>query len=306
MPAQYVDFGSHVDQIVWEYKHTARDLPGPSLDGSDSDNEETPDWKDHSNPDMVESKARAIAKVALADLKRATSEADAERLQRQALRREHAAEGKKVTFATTKDEKKSTQIPVSIRAMLAQETLSANNAPTSAPRRTAIDPSLNSGGPNNKPSYAVAAQGNASNTPHSASRRPLVDQLKQDTRRTGFGAGKKPSTPAQLKTPATPNAQMTKGLGFKPEVAKTAKFDDGFDIVTSKGPSAANGSPLPDPDLIMDQLDMQFSPTLKGFQGWEDEYDSDDSEEWDLGGLAEWKWVGEKSAEETSEAKRQV
>ncbi|GAB7332369.1 hypothetical protein MBLNU13_g04189t1 [Cladosporium sp. NU13] len=279
MPAQYVDFGSHVDQIVWEYKHTARDLPGPSLDGSDSDNEETPDWKDHSNPDMVKSKARAIAKVALADLKRATSEADAERLQRQALRREHAAEGKKVTFATTKNEKKSTQIPVSIRAMLAQETLSANNAPTSAPRRTAIDP---------------------------ASRRPLVDQLKQDTRRTGFGAGKKPSTPAQLKTPATPNAQMTKGLGFKPEVAKTAKFDDGFDIVTSKGPSAANGSPLPDPDLIMDQLDVQFSPTLKGFQGWEDEYDSDDSEEWDLGGLAEWKWVGEKSAEETSEAKRQV
>lgn len=81
-------------------------------------------------------------------------------------------------------------------------------------------------------------------------------------------------------------------------MAKAVEVEDGFDVLNSKGPSAANGSPLPDPDLSMNQLDVQFSPTLKGFQGWEDDYDSDDSEEWDLGGLAEWKWVGEKSAKE--------
>lgn len=131
-------------------------------------------------------------------------------------------------------------------------------------------------------------------------------KLKKDTHRTGFNAGQGAPTPIQLKTPATPNAQSPKGLGVKDEVAKTVEVDDGFDVVNSKGPSAANGNPLPDPGLIQDQLDVQFSPTIKGFQGWEDDYDSDDSEEWDLGGLAEWKWVGEKSAKESSTAKRQA
>lgn len=134
----------------------------------------------------------------------------------------------------------------------------------------------------------------------------IAHKLEQDAHCTGFNAGKETSTPVQLKTPATPNVQTTKSLGVKHEVAKTVEVEDGFDVVNSKGPSAANGSPLPDPGLIQNQLDVQFSPTLKGFQGWEDDYDSDDSEEWDLGGLAEWKWVGEKSAKESSAAKRQA
>jgi len=134
----------------------------------------------------------------------------------------------------------------------------------------------------------------------------VAHKLKQDTNRTDFNAGKQTSTPAQLKTPTTPKVQSAKGLGVKLGVVKTAEIDDGFDVLNSKGPSAANGSPLPDPDLIKDQLDVQFSPTLKCFQGWEDDYDSDDSEEWDLGGLAEWKWVGEKSAQKSSMAKGQA
>lgn len=134
----------------------------------------------------------------------------------------------------------------------------------------------------------------------------VAHKLKQDTNRADSDAGKKPSSPAQLKTQTTPNTQSPKGVAVKNEVAKTVGVDDGFDVVNSKGPSAANGSPLPDPDLKTGQLDVQFSPTLKGFQGWEDDYDSDDSEEWDLGGLAEWKWVGEKSAKESSAAKRQA
>jgi hypothetical protein len=115
---------------------------------------------------------------------------------------------------------------------------------------------------------------------------------------TDINAGNETSAPAQHKAPATNHAQGPNGLAIKPDVAKAVEVEDGFDVLNSKGPSAANGSPLPDPDLSMNQLDVQFSPTLKGFQGWEDDYDSDDSEEWDLGGLAEWKWVGEKSAKE--------
>jgi hypothetical protein len=134
----------------------------------------------------------------------------------------------------------------------------------------------------------------------------IANKLNEDSARMYFDAARKSSTPAQLKKPTTPNTQSTKGLGTKSDAAKTAEVDDGFDIVNGKGPSAANGSPLPNPDLGMDQLNEEFSPTLKGFQGWEDDYDSDDSEEWDLGGLAEWKWVGEKSAKESSVAKRQA
>ena len=134
----------------------------------------------------------------------------------------------------------------------------------------------------------------------------IAHKLNEDSARMYFDAARKSSTSAQLKTPTTPNTQSTKGLGTKSDAAKTAEVDDGFDMVNGKGPSAANGSPLPNPDLGVNQLDVEFSPTLKGFQGWEDDYDSDDSEEWDLGGLAEWKWVGEKSAKESSAAKRQA
>ena len=132
----------------------------------------------------------------------------------------------------------------------------------------------------------------------------IEHKLNENTDRIDFDARKEPSTPAQLKTPATPNTHVTKDRGTKSDVAKTAEVDDGFDVVNGNGPSAANGSPLPGPDLIMNQLGVNFSPTLNGFQGWENDYDSDDSEEWDLGGLAEWNWVGEKSAKESSAAKR--
>lgn len=131
----------------------------------------------------------------------------------------------------------------------------------------------------------------------------VAHKLNQDTGRTNFGAGKEPSTSTQPKAPTT---QSTKGQAVKSDVLKTAEVDDGFDVVNSKSPSADNGRPLRDPDLIMHQLDVESSPTMKGFHGWEDDYDSDDSEEWDLGGLAEWKWIGEKSAKKSSAAKRQA
>jgi hypothetical protein len=131
----------------------------------------------------------------------------------------------------------------------------------------------------------------------------VAQKLNQGTVRTVFDAGKEPSTPAQPKTSTT---QSTKDQAVKSDVLKTAEVDDGFDVVNSKSPSADNGRPLRDPDLIMHQLNVESSPTMKGFHGWEDDYDSDDSEEWDLGGLAEWKWVGEKNAKESSAAKRQA
>jgi hypothetical protein len=115
----------------------------------------------------------------------------------------------------------------------------------------------------------------------------VAHKLKEDADRIKLDAGKTPSTPAQLKTPATLKAKSTHVLTTGSDVTKTAEIDDGFDVLTSKGPSAANGSPLPDPDSSLKQLNVEFSPPLKGFQGWEDDYDSDDSEEWDLGGLAE-------------------
>jgi len=130
-------------------------------------------------------------------------------------------------------------------------------------------------------------------------------KLAQGTDRIESDAGKTPSTPASPKKPASNPVQSLKNLSVKPDAAKAIEVDGGFDVVNAIGPSAANGSPLPDPDLIMDQLDEQFSPTLKGSQGWEDDYDSDDSEEWNLGGLAEWKWVGEKSAKKNA-AERQA
>jgi hypothetical protein len=153
----------------------------------------------------------------------------------------------------------------------------------------------------------VRRYGTAKNARDDASAAAFVaHKLKENMNRLDFDAGKTPSTTTQLKMPTTTKVKSTHGLATKSDVAKAADVDDGFDVLTSKGPSAANGRPLPDPDLITNQLDVDFSPTLKGFQGWEDDYDSDDSEDWDLGGLAEWKWVGEKSAEESSPAKRQV
>ena len=80
----------------------------------------------------------------------------------------------------------------------------------------------------------------------------VAHQLNQDTGRADFDTGKKPFTPAQLKTPTTLTAHTTKGLGVKPSVAKTAEVDYGFDVVNGEGPSAANGSPISDPDLITD------------------------------------------------------
>ena len=162
-----------------------------------------------------------------------------------------------------------------------------------------------------KPAAAIAATTTTTPNPpvgekaEANAHHDATHKLAQGTDRIESHAGKTPSTPASPKKPASNLVQSTNNLSIEPNAAKTSEVDSGFDIVNATGPSAANGSPLPDPDLIMDQLDEQFTPTLKGFQGWEDDYDSDDSEEWDLGGLAEWKWVGEKSAKKNA-AERQA
>lgn len=110
--------------------------------------------------------------------------------------------------------------------------------------------------------YAKAARAS-----RKAAQNVAAQKLDERTSSTHINAGKEISAPAQLKNPASNYAQSTSGLTAKSDVSKTAEVDDGFDVLTSQGPSAANGSPLPNPESIMDQLDMDFSPTLKGFQG---------------------------------------
>jgi hypothetical protein len=131
-----------------------------------------------------------------------------------------------------------------------------------------------------------------------------TQKLDKVTTRTDINAEKKSSAPAQLKSSAANVPTGPIGLGLTLNIAKTPELDDGFDVVDGKGPSAANGRTFP--HLIMDQLDQEFSPTLNGLQGWDDDHETDDGEEWDMGGLAEWKWVGEKSAKKSKAAKRQA
>lgn len=137
---------------------------------------------------------------------------------------------------------------------------------------------------------AVAAQGTDKGTAH----------VKVD-------AGKQALAPK--KAPAVKFPKATDGLDSKLDAAKTAELDDSFDIISDKAvksiPSATNGG-LPNPDDIMDQLDEQFSPTLKSLKDWDLEDDlSDDEDQWDMGGLAPWNWVGEKSAK-ASKAKKSL
>lgn len=80
-----------------------------------------------------------------------------------------------------------------------------------------------------------------------------------------------------------------------------SKHDQDFHVVSGKIPSATNGARFADADMVMDQLGEDFSPTLNGTKGWDDDGDEiDDSLEWDMGGLAEWQWVGETSAKASS------
>ena len=111
-------------------------------------------------------------------------------------------------------------------------------------------------------------------------------------------AGKQAPSPKKALKPVNfPKA--TDGLSSKLDSAKAAELDDSFDIISDKAvssiPSATNGG-IPNPDDIMDQLDEQFSPTLKSLKDWDLDDDSDDDDSWDLGGLAPWNWIGEKSA----------
>jgi hypothetical protein len=140
-----------------------------------------------------------------------------------------------------------------------------------------------------------------------ARRIAIAQNFDKITSGTNVNAGKKTPAPAQLKTPATDDSKETFGLGLTLDAAKKPEPDDGFDVVDSKGPSAANGSALPNVALIMEKLDKEFSPTLHGLQGWDDDDDeTDDGEEWDMGGLAVWKWVGEKSAKKSKAVGRRV
>lgn len=98
-------------------------------------------------------------------------------------------------------------------------------------------------------------------------------------------------------------AQNAKPTGNGTAATHEATSDDGFAIVPSNCPSATNGSCLPDPNVVMDELEEEFSSSLESFEGWDDDDASDDDEEWDMGGLAEWKWIGEKSAKVSSPVK---
>ena len=125
--------------------------------------------------------------------------------------------------------------------------------------------------------------------------------------RADVNAGKKTSAPAQLKTPAVDVSKEIVGLGLTLAATKKPDLDEGFDVVDGKGPPAANSSALSNVALTMEKLDKEFSPTLNGLQGWDDDDDeTDDGEEWDMGGLAEWKWVGEKSAKKSKASGRQA
>lgn len=163
----YVDFESNFSYFIKSDDVVYDRVPGAWL--GDSAHEES------SDPKTTRSKARAIAKDALADLQRASAEAENERLRRHTLRARLAAQDREQASAAVKVEKMSIQNPMSIRAILAQD--NATTAPTGAPRGAFIDPLLVSGGSYEKLSHAVSAQGNVANNPHSASRRPLVDPL---------------------------------------------------------------------------------------------------------------------------------
>lgn len=114
--------------------------------------------------------------------------------------------------------------------------------------------------------------------------------------------GKKPAGPRITKEKAIEIANvlestnLLKSLDDANATAHEAEADEDFTLVSRKGPSANNGNRLPDPNVLMDELDEEFKSSLEGLKGWDDDDESDDEEEWDMGGLTEWKWIGEKSA----------
>ena len=117
----YVDFGSSLSNFIKSDDDVVYDrVPGAWL--GDSAHEE------FSDPNVTRSKARIIAKEALADLQRAAAEAENEKLRRHTLRARLAAEDREQAAATAKGDKKSTQHPMTIRAIPAQD--NATNAPT--------------------------------------------------------------------------------------------------------------------------------------------------------------------------------
>jgi hypothetical protein len=109
------------------------------------------------------------------------------------------------------------------------------------------------------------------------------------------------SKPTTITTPTPPAPEdkdydKLEGLPFGWRKQVPGRSGDDFHVVSGNVPSAANGSLL-HPDAVMDQLDDDLASTL----GWDDgDDDTDDEVEWDMGGLSEFKWVGEGSAKANS------
>lgn len=122
-----------------------------------------------------------------------------------------------------------------------------------------------------------------------------------DTAHMNPDNGKKPAGPKITKEKAIEIAHRLKSIDNVSATAQEAEADDDFALVSRKCPSANNGSRLPDPNVLMDELDEEFNSSLAGLKGWDDDEESDDGEEWDMGGLTEWKWIGEKSAAAASQ-----
>jgi hypothetical protein len=107
--------------------------------------------------------------------------------------------------------------------------------------------------------------------------------------------------PTTITTPTPPEPEdkdydKLEGLPFGWRKQVPTHSSDDFHVVSGKVPSAGNGSPL-HPDTVMDQLDDDSASTLSWDDGGDD---TDDEAEWDMGGLSEFKWVGEGSAKVNS------
>jgi hypothetical protein len=100
-----IDYMSHLHNFITSDDDDDDDVihdrvPGAWLDGSDFE------YESFSDSNTTRSRARVIADSALADLERAASEAETERLRRQGPHKRRATEGKKLSSAVAKGQRK--------------------------------------------------------------------------------------------------------------------------------------------------------------------------------------------------------